>query len=429
MRRNGHTAELRVLLSGPAADAARAGTLEQRAGISVHPARTRRRRVAVDRGRHAARRRVLVGAEFADDVRRAARARRRAAHPRRVRRAERDRRDRPRRRRGRRALLPQPTETLLFALRKAAVAPSGTAAGKVVTVFSPKGGSGKTVLATNLAVAAARSGIETLLVDLDLQFGDSALTLAVTPRATIADLAASSGDDRRRETHGVRQHRPDASDWPCCRRRSARRRLMRRSGRARSRARGGAQRVRGGRHRHRAALRRRHARGARPHRRAAARLQPRGHVAQERPHRSRDDRPARLRPRPHLARRQPRRRSRCSRTQTRSSKRSGAPRSRTSCPTIAAVPAAVNRAVPVVVADENSQFSRALGELGSSASLRRARKPPRQTSAAPAPSERPTMKRVDRNGFSPQRARRCSPSGSRPTAARCRRAREIRTPS
>jgi pilus assembly protein CpaE len=91
-------------------------------------------------------------------------------------------------------VLPQPAETIVFALRKAARVATATEAGKVVTVFSPKGGSGKTVLATNLAVAAARSGQETLLVDLDLQFGDSALTLAVAPRATITDLAASAGD-------------------------------------------------------------------------------------------------------------------------------------------------------------------------------------------------------------------------------------------
>jgi MinD-like ATPase involved in chromosome partitioning or flagellar assembly len=91
-------------------------------------------------------------------------------------------------------VLPQSAETLVFALRKAARVATATEAGKVVTVFSPKGGSGKTVLATNLAVAAARSGQETLLIDLDLQFGDSALTLAVTPRATITDLAASAGD-------------------------------------------------------------------------------------------------------------------------------------------------------------------------------------------------------------------------------------------
>jgi pilus assembly protein CpaE len=92
-------------------------------------------------------------------------------------------------------VLPQPPETLMFALRKAAIASVGSGdLAKVVTVFSPKGGSGKTVLATNLAVAAQRSGIQTLLIDLDLQFGDAALTLAVPPRATIADLAASSGD-------------------------------------------------------------------------------------------------------------------------------------------------------------------------------------------------------------------------------------------
>ena len=92
-------------------------------------------------------------------------------------------------------VLPQSAETLVFALRKAARAAAGTSTGKVVTVFSPKGGSGKTVLATNLAVATARSGVKTLLVDLDLQFGDSALTLALTPRATIADLAASGDID------------------------------------------------------------------------------------------------------------------------------------------------------------------------------------------------------------------------------------------
>ncbi|HYT52457.1 MAG TPA: AAA family ATPase [Gaiellaceae bacterium] len=90
-------------------------------------------------------------------------------------------------------VLPQPAETVLFALRKAALAATGREAGKVVTVFSPKGGSGKTVLATNLAAACAATGIRTLLVDLDLQSGDSALTLSVAPKATISDLAASAG--------------------------------------------------------------------------------------------------------------------------------------------------------------------------------------------------------------------------------------------
>lgn len=89
--------------------------------------------------------------------------------------------------------LPQPVETVLFALRKAAIANGAARTGKVMTVFSPKGGSGKTVLATNIAVAAALAGVDTLLVDLDLQFGDAALALGVSPRATIADLAGSSG--------------------------------------------------------------------------------------------------------------------------------------------------------------------------------------------------------------------------------------------
>ena len=89
--------------------------------------------------------------------------------------------------------LPQSPETLLFALRKAALANGTTESAKILTVFSPKGGSGKTVLATNIAVAAARSGVQTLLVDLDLQFGDAALATGVTPRATIADLAGASG--------------------------------------------------------------------------------------------------------------------------------------------------------------------------------------------------------------------------------------------
>jgi pilus assembly protein CpaE len=98
-------------------------------------------------------------------------------------------------------VLPQQAETLLFAIRKAALAAAGTPSSRVVTVFSPKGGSGKTVVATNLAIAAARSGLRTLLVDLDLQFGDSALTLAVTPRATIADLAASAGSIDAEKLH------------------------------------------------------------------------------------------------------------------------------------------------------------------------------------------------------------------------------------
>lgn len=64
--------------------------------------------------------------------------------------------------------------------------------GIVVTVFSTKGGVGKSVLATNLGVALARcSSRKTALVDLDLQFGDVGIMLGLAPERTIADVAAS----------------------------------------------------------------------------------------------------------------------------------------------------------------------------------------------------------------------------------------------
>lgn len=60
---------------------------------------------------------------------------------------------------------------------------------KVVTVFSAKGGTGKTMIATNLAVALASGGERRiLLVDLDLTLGDVAITLQLAPERTIADL-------------------------------------------------------------------------------------------------------------------------------------------------------------------------------------------------------------------------------------------------
>lgn len=61
--------------------------------------------------------------------------------------------------------------------------------GKIITVFSTKGGIGKTTISTNLAVAlAAKTGANVGIVDADLQFGDVALFLNLIPRATIADL-------------------------------------------------------------------------------------------------------------------------------------------------------------------------------------------------------------------------------------------------
>jgi pilus assembly protein CpaE len=67
--------------------------------------------------------------------------------------------------------------------------------GKVVTVFSSKGGCGKTFLSTNLAVALSRGGAEVALVDLDLHFGDVAIMLHLFPSHTIYDAAQNPGLD------------------------------------------------------------------------------------------------------------------------------------------------------------------------------------------------------------------------------------------
>jgi pilus assembly protein CpaE len=71
-------------------------------------------------------------------------------------------------------------------------ASSAEPGGRVITVVSPKGGSGKTTVATNLAVGLARSAPgQVAIVDLDLQFGDVATTLQLMPEHTIADAARS----------------------------------------------------------------------------------------------------------------------------------------------------------------------------------------------------------------------------------------------
>jgi len=60
---------------------------------------------------------------------------------------------------------------------------------KTITFFSTKGGVGKTVIATNVAVALAQKpSLKVLLLDLDLQFGDGAVFLNVIPQRTIADI-------------------------------------------------------------------------------------------------------------------------------------------------------------------------------------------------------------------------------------------------
>lgn len=62
---------------------------------------------------------------------------------------------------------------------------------RTITVFSTKGGSGKSLIATNLAVLLAHEAPdEVVLVDLDLHSGDDAVMLQLLPNWTIADAAA-----------------------------------------------------------------------------------------------------------------------------------------------------------------------------------------------------------------------------------------------
>jgi pilus assembly protein CpaE len=64
--------------------------------------------------------------------------------------------------------------------------------GRVIMVFSTKGGSGKSVIASNLAVLLAeRSEKPVVLVDADLQFGDVAVMLKLTPQHTIVDAVSA----------------------------------------------------------------------------------------------------------------------------------------------------------------------------------------------------------------------------------------------
>jgi pilus assembly protein CpaE len=67
---------------------------------------------------------------------------------------------------------------------------------KVIVVISPKGGSGKTAVSSNLAVALAhRYPGRVVAVDLDVQFGDLGTALSLSSEHTLAQLARTSQID------------------------------------------------------------------------------------------------------------------------------------------------------------------------------------------------------------------------------------------
>jgi pilus assembly protein CpaE len=86
-------------------------------------------------------------------------------------------------------------------------APSSHDKATLITVFSAKGGCGKTTMATNMAAAAARAAKRTCLVDLDLAFGDVAIALQLYPERGIADVVAMQGGiDRKGVSSLVTPH-------------------------------------------------------------------------------------------------------------------------------------------------------------------------------------------------------------------------------
>jgi pilus assembly protein CpaE len=96
------------------------------------------------------------------------------------------------------AALEEVGEQIAFALQKAVARKDGATFGRatggnLICVLGPKGGIGKTLTASNLAITFVEEGYTAAVVDLDLQFGDIGLALGLSPTKTIYDLARSSG--------------------------------------------------------------------------------------------------------------------------------------------------------------------------------------------------------------------------------------------
>lgn len=89
--------------------------------------------------------------------------------------------------------------------------------GKVVTVFSTKGGVGKTTLAANLSVAIARqTKLKVAAIDLDLEFGALGTVMGVRPMGTILDLCRLETVISAEHVSRVMVRQPQCSAWVLC---------------------------------------------------------------------------------------------------------------------------------------------------------------------------------------------------------------------
>jgi pilus assembly protein CpaE len=112
--------------------------------------------------------------------------------------------------------MPTPPEEIEFSLRKVMARRRGTLAGgtanPMICIVGPKGGTGKTLAASNLAVALAEKARRAVVVDLDLQFGDVGIAMGLKPDRTLYDLARVGGSlDPEKVADFVTDHHSGAS--------------------------------------------------------------------------------------------------------------------------------------------------------------------------------------------------------------------------
>jgi MinD-like ATPase involved in chromosome partitioning or flagellar assembly/DNA-binding NarL/FixJ family response regulator len=94
---------------------------------------------------------------------------------------------------------PEPEEEPLIEQPRRRVRRPGRTKADTVLVFSGKGGVGKSVLATNLAVALSQRGSKVALIDLNLQYGDVGVLLHVESHPTSIESLAQQGEQVDRD--------------------------------------------------------------------------------------------------------------------------------------------------------------------------------------------------------------------------------------
>lgn len=112
--------------------------------------------------------------------------------------------------------LPDSVDRVRFTLEKAVarrrgVIDSGGQA-PMICILGPKGGTGKTLTSCNLGVAFAETGRRSVIVDLDLQFGDVGLALGLSPHTTIYDLVRSGGSIDPEKVDGFLTRDPSGAE-------------------------------------------------------------------------------------------------------------------------------------------------------------------------------------------------------------------------